>query len=100
MNTAGKNTLKPEKLPSLKVICLKLRYSSSKSPNFTDFCTGGGGGGGGGGEIVPPPYKRLLNFASLWANVFARLGCMTFKQGTFPNFRAKKLAGLSYFHLG
>ena len=49
---------------------------------------------------MPPPYKRLLNFASLWANVFARLGCMTFKQGTFPNFRAKKLAGLSYFHLG
>ena len=97
MNTAGKNTLKPEKLPSLKVICLKLRYSSSKSPNFTDFCTGGGEGGveGKEGRSCPPPYKRLLNFASLWANVFAR-----FKQGTFPNFRAKKLEGLSYFHLG
>ena len=53
---AEKNALKSVKLPSFKVICLKL----------TDVCMVEGRGGEGRGEgavsLCPPPYKEKIQF--------------------------------------
>ena len=63
---AEKNALKSVKLPSFKVICLKL----------TDVCMvegrGGEGRGGGGGKFVPPTIQRKkYNFTTFRGNIFA-----------------------------
>ena len=76
---AEKNALKSVKLPSFKVICLKL----------TDVCmvagTGGegrggegrGGEGGGGGKFVPPTIQRKNTISQLSgaiSSLFLELG--------------------------
>ena len=69
---AEKNALKSVKLPSFKVICLKL----------TDVCTvagtgGEGRGGGGGGKFVPPTIQRKNTISQLSgpiSSLFLELG--------------------------
>ena len=71
---AEKNALKSVKLPSFKVICLKL----------TDVCmvagTGGEGRGGegrGGGKFVPPTIQRKNTISQLSgaiSSLFLELG--------------------------
>lgn len=81
-NKAGKNALKSEKLPSLKIICWKLTQiygSLANSGNVSNVSILGGS------KLDPPPppaslpHKRLYTFA-------------TFKLGKFTDFKAFSLA--------
>ena len=45
-------------------------------------------GGGGGTSLCPPPYKRLKIITTLHSYIFARLRRITFKPGSFTNFKA------------
>ena len=54
---AEKNALKSVKLPSFKVICLKLTVVCMVAGTGV-----GGGGGKGGVSSCPPPYKEKIKF--------------------------------------
>ena len=63
---AEKNALKSVKLPSFKVICLKLTVVCMVAG------TGVGGGGGRGGEVRAPHHtKKKKNFTTFRGNIFA-----------------------------
>ena len=69
---AEKNALKSVKLPSFKVICLKLTVVCMVAGTGV-----GGGGGEGGGKFVPPTIQRKNKISQLSgaiSSLFLELG--------------------------
>ena len=78
---------KSVKLPNLNAMFLKSNQDIALRSHRILKIFVWWGWGGGGARTFLSPYQHLQNLATLWCNIFAHFGHITFKLCKFSNFK-------------